>query len=235
MNTLQRTLEEIHASVVELEPGFRMAQHPLYHTIWTHEDMDPPPGISANTVGKKWLRDLIAHKLEALENASANGNWESYVFIHERPWRVRTLYYLLLSGKVPSDKVPELIMAVWTDTEYPHQAYGMWQEIFASTSVAALNGTLDARERALRRQLPEMPTLYRGVGEMRSEEAKRGFSWTLDRDKARWFAERFRKGAGAVVEITVPKAELVGPLQCRGEEEMLILDPDELALEEEAA
>ncbi len=52
--------------------------------------------------------------------------------------------------------------------------------------------------------LPEEVTVYRGVTSYNRKKEK-ALSWTLDYEKAVWFANRFSTGTGEVWTMTVPK------------------------------
>lgn len=54
--------------------------------------------------------------------------------------------------------------------------------------------------------LPEEVTVYRGVTSYNRKKEK-ALSWTLDYEKAVWFANRFSTGTGEVWTMTVPKKE----------------------------
>lgn len=69
--------------------------------------------------------------------------------------------------------------------------------------------------------LPARVTVYRGVTE-RNKNKKKALSWTLDRNVAVWFANRFNTGTGEVWKITVPKERILCLFD--GEEHEVIVD-----------
>lgn len=66
-------------------------------------------------------------------------------------------------------------------------------------------------------------TIYRGVS---SKKYRDGLSWTLDKDKAEWFATRFTQ-EGVVYSATVKSENILYYITDRGEEE-IIVDPKKL-------
>ena len=66
--------------------------------------------------------------------------------------------------------------------------------------------------------LPQALHLYRG------SEYKCGMSWTLDRSKAEWFADRFNTD-GKVFELVINKSSTYGYFSDRGESE-IVVNPD---------
>jgi hypothetical protein len=67
--------------------------------------------------------------------------------------------------------------------------------------------------------LPEVVTVYRGCQKGLNEN---GLSWTTDKDKAEFFAHRFRK-QGIILKRQVRKSEIVAMLTGRGESEVIVL------------
>jgi hypothetical protein len=67
------------------------------------------------------------------------------------------------------------------------------------------------------RSLADEVTIYRGCQKGLNEN---GLSWTLDKSKAEFFANRFGK-KGIILERKIPKSEIVALLTVRGETEVI--------------
>ncbi|KZR56951.1 hypothetical protein [Bacillus badius] len=67
----------------------------------------------------------------------------------------------------------------------------------------------------------EMIEVYRGVGKL-SLPASKGFSWTLDKKVAEWFASRFSDG-GAVYRACIRPDKIIAYIKERNEEEIILL------------
>ncbi len=78
---------------------------------------------------------------------------------------------------------------------------------------------MDKGEKKIFDALPEKVTIYRGVDD---PEYKYGFSWTLDKKVARWFANRNQGNSTYVYECTVDKKDLICYFQIRNEKEVII-------------
>ncbi len=65
--------------------------------------------------------------------------------------------------------------------------------------------------------LPDKVTVYRGVSAGREHY---GLSWTTDKEKAVWFANRFSKGY--LLKVTIDKKYALAYLTSRGEEEVVV-------------
>ncbi len=68
--------------------------------------------------------------------------------------------------------------------------------------------------------LPDVVTVYRGCQKNQNEN---GLSWTLDKEKAQFFATRLGK-QGIVLEKTVKKNQIVAVLLGRNEQEVIITE-----------
>jgi hypothetical protein len=227
--TLSEAINQIEASVEQTEDSIRFVRHPLYHTIWTHEDMtDLPKGLPEGfPFGREAFIQLITNKLEALSRSAEAGDWSRWLWVFERPYRVEALRMITEAGKLSGRRLAELILDVWQDTEFPHESQQDWEYLFGEVTVQTLNWALGEEEKIARNELPVMVRVYRGAGQWNNviRYEPDGFSWTLDVDKAHWFARRFNpKGtASYVIGTELPLHELVGPLMNRGEQEMIWL------------
>jgi hypothetical protein len=88
----------------------------------------------------------------------------------------------------------------------------------------------NARERLA--GLPDVVTIYRGGIENEAIDERLGVSWTLNRDKAIWFATRFRNSSYQPVLMTarVSRGAIAGFLVERAEDAVLIV-PDDIWLD----
>ena len=76
---------------------------------------------------------------------------------------------------------------------------------------------MSPEDQAYLAQLPDSFTVFRGAGRIDPFP----LSWTLNREKAQWFATRFR-ARGRVYEVTVSKAEVSACFRERGEDEIVL-------------
>lgn len=80
---------------------------------------------------------------------------------------------------------------------------------------------MDHDERRVLANQPDTFTIYRGTEAPDGLGA--GFSWTLSRERAVWFARRFDKGEPTLITATVGRARVIAYLAGRGEEEIVVL------------
>ena len=76
---------------------------------------------------------------------------------------------------------------------------------------------MDEEEDNILRSLSDEVIIYRGCQKGLNEN---GLSWTLDKSKAKFFANRFGK-KGIILEKKIPKSDIVAVLLGRGEFEVI--------------
>lgn len=163
---------------------------------------------------------MLAHKKEALEEALATGKWNSVVFLHERPFRLNALLEHVPSDIPPSEYWP-IVSSVWTDSENIWQNVDVWMDLWAAPYHSP-ELIMDEDEMAAFNALPELITVYRGT----QKGLPLGLSWTTDRERAEWFANRFGRDDPVVTEGTVNKGDVLAYFLGRGESEIVVLPYD---------
>ena len=168
------------------------------------------------------LNAQLKSKKEQLEIAISTEDWSSYIWLHEKPYRVGALSRLKTRFKIPDKKFWELFGSVWTDSENIWQNRELW--ILLLSFPGDRESAMEAEELEVLKGLPNKVTIYRGT----REGFEHGLSWTLSKSKAKWFAERFyikgdRKfGKPVVLEGTIPKTKIVAYFNGRKEDEIVV-------------
>lgn len=157
-------------------------------------------------------------KLALVDDALVSAQWHSYVFLHERPYRVGALLDVLARTRAPEDVWP-LVADVWVDSENIFQNLSVWKRIWALPIPKRHELVMDDDERDVLAKLPDTVQIYRGYVHRKS---RLGLSWTLDRERAKWFARRYSRD-GVVVSGTVPKSNVLAYFDRRGESEIVAL------------
>jgi hypothetical protein len=161
-----------------------------------------------------------AYKREKVAEAEATGDWDSYVFLHERPYRPEALSAAAAMG-CEGEGYCRLLGEVWIDTEAPGEYEEEWRDLLPQGDVWQ-RWLMDADERAAFASLPDPAPALRGYS---LDGRERGFSWTTDYQCAEKFAHRFSMlgGEARVVAGTVPKSNVIAYLLGRRESEVLTL------------
>lgn len=190
--------------------GFPVLRHPLVYAV--------PYMPQLNNM---YNRQYLAKK-EQLANALDTGDWDGYVYLHERPYRLDAL--LEISDDVDDATFWSLLSGIWTDSENIRQNQEIWNEIFDSGRDGMENMMKDEERDALA-ALPKKIKIYQGHTGDRDD----GWSWTTDEKVALWFALRFSTMEGSeaqVTEATVDKDNVLAYLLGRGESEILTSPED---------
>lgn len=109
----------------------------------------------------------------------------------------------------------------WVRSEMPNHDPNISRKemlsMFRSADPALL---MDADELARLQELDDTVTVYRGVRSERPGSVK-ALSWTLSRETAQWFADRYGK-AGTVYEATIDKKHIHALFLGRNESEVIV-------------
>lgn len=179
-----------------------MLRHPLVYQV--------PLGISG------YANLYYEQKLKDVGKAIESGNFESYVWLHERPYRLEA--FGKIADSLDDKQYWTLLGKIWVDTENGWANLAQWKKFFGSTR-ADRNYLMDSEELMVLDNLPQTIAVYRGCQKGLNEN---GISWTLDKDRAEWFATRFGK-EGKVLEMRINKSKIVAVFTGRNESEVVIV------------
>ena len=155
---------------------------------------------------------LFGQKKRETRQALRERDWHSYIFLHERPYRMAALSRCLSRG-LTEDKETynQTVRDVWIDTENARQHSKLWRKVWEGSN-------LTETERIALAAVPDDVPISRGV--RRAADGRRGFSWTLDPEVARRFATRFAD-SGFLIEGIVAKQDIKAYLGDRNENEVI--------------
>lgn len=182
-------------------------RHPLVYQVPYFPQMAP----DAN--GRFWQIQ------KALEDARSEGNWSGYISMHERPYRLQALLDISENYDLTDEEYWELVAHFWIDSENIHQNASQWRELWMGRDEPHL--AMDSDDLAFLLTLPDVVTIYRGF---RDVEHQNGMSWTLDRDKAIWFANRYRRDDRDAYLATakVRRHDILAYFSGRNEQEIVV-------------
>jgi hypothetical protein len=146
-------------------------------------------------------------------------DWEGFVQLHERLYRVMALQTLLRKRAAPLSQLWSVIGWVWCDTEGPSYDADFWHRTWRSTDPLKRQA-MGPDDLTKFDQLPEQVTVWRGVD---CEEATEGMSWTLERDVGVYFATRFGTCDSYLASGKVKKDHIAAYFGGRKEAEVVIL------------
>lgn len=121
------------------------------------------------------------------------------------------------------DDFAKILAYLWIRTEEPHNDPNLSKsKLLAMFKTAEPTALMSDEEFQYFRNLPDTVTVYRGVTSYNAKNVL-GLSWTLDRDKAAWFASRFGEN-GTVYEARINKEYIYALFNGRDESEVIV-DP----------
>lgn len=192
-------------------------KHPLVFQVPFH------PGLAG------LVNDALKAKQEWLAEYEAMGNWKGWVWTYERPYRHSA--FVKICDDLDDAAYWQLLRDVWMDTENFCEWADEARDLFYDERRVATRAEffMTDEERASLAAMDEKIAVYRGFC---VEGADQGWSWTIDRARAEWFARRFAtdERQPQLAIGTVARANVVAFLADRGEEE-IIADPDDVVVD----
>lgn len=122
------------------------------------------------------------------------------------------------AGLVEPETVARLAPGAWSAAEWPERVIprAVWSRWFRAAGLRDGDGQPVERPASLR--------LFRGASVGEGDGRPFGMAWTVDAERARWFAGRLSGRPGVVWSVTVPGAVLLADLRGggRGEGEAVV-------------
>ena len=215
--------DELASSICTVsEGGIEMIHHKYFVNIYFDNEFT---NDQANKV--------YDYKKKAVDEAIKDKDIDSYLWLHERAYRVEAILYALEDWWKPSKKKYwEVIGFLWIDTENVYENHLAWEQLlFLEFSDSHL--MMDEEDTKFFNELPNTITIYRGGID------DKGYSWTLDKDKAEWFANRWVMNGNLgdesnvtnrhetnVFEKTINKSDAIAYLSDRNESEIIYRKED---------
>lgn len=186
---------------------FKMIRHPLVYSVPYFENMNA------------FLNKQLKQKKEAVTKSLVDKDFHHYIWLHERPYRLKAFQDVSL--KIFQKSFTEywsILGEIWTDSENIYSNISAWKNLL-DTKVKAKIYFMTDKEIVQFENLPKTLTVYRG-------STHDGLSYTLNKDVAKWFAKRFDK-KGKIFTRKIKKSEVFAFISRRREEEVII-HPSEL-------
>ena len=213
---IMRTIIEYCDSIPYSVGKFGIAQHPLFNSFGTVDCVTRElVVISPDNIDrlKQQRYDQIRKCFEMKD-----GLFGFFLQFH-KPYRIPIL--MIIKDSISKKQFSQSLAELWMDTEFPHQnGVSVMVNLF---ELADKKDLMSSKEKIFLMKLPKEITVYRGL----QRGAKlRGLSWTLNKDKAKWFAKRFDR-QGKVYSAKIEKRKVFAYFNGREEEE-IVLNPNYL-------
>jgi|SRR6185437_5915162 len=162
----------------------------------------------------KLANEMYYAKLTTIEKELAIGNFIAATWYYERPFRMIKLNEWLTKQIIPHDNFKELLPLVWKDAEFPNQYDNLPLKLFEIAGFLT-----DNEEKWQEIKSQEKIIIYRGI---HRKGDKTGISWTLNREKALWFANRFSPKHSYLCSGKVLTSNVLAYFADRGEDEIVV-------------
>jgi hypothetical protein len=196
--------EPLHSDLIAYmetsDAGWAMLRHPLVYQV---------PFFSNGSANAYYKQ-----KRKAVEEALEKKNYKQFVWLFERPYRVEA--FIKIADQLNDTDYWRLLSDIWIDTENQYAYLKEWKKLLSSKR-SNRHYMMDEEEDNILRSLADEVTIYRGCQKGLNED---GLSWSLDKSKAKFFANRFGK-KGIILERKIPKSDIVAVLLGRGESEVI--------------
>ena len=181
-----------------------MVKHPFVYTFLG------PEGLLVDNANQ-----FYAQKRAFRRRYLDEGNWNGYLYSHERPWRMHALEKLWRRKRITVEQLRELLASMWIDTEAPQSNQAEPLHLFREAGF-----TTDDPQGWAKLAKQKAMVLYRGV-DYSFELTMDGPSWTRSKKTAEFFAYRFGK-QGDVFKYVAKPDEALAWMSGRGETEVIL-------------
>lgn len=204
---------ELEPYVVTDGPLGPMLKHPLVFEMLMVE------GHHAMT------NERFKAKRQATREALAEKNWGSYIYLHERAYRLDA--FMSCCWQMDGTDYWKYLGDIWVDSENIWQNRDAWRDCLEADAEGREYMMSESDRQVLTLPvrdggMPPTLTIYRGYC---YDDAANGLSWTLDKDRAKWFAGRLHQEGQPQPRVrrgTVAAADVLAYHTGRGEAEIVV-------------
>lgn len=212
---------DLRSCVVEGGRWGPVFDHPFFYQPTIYALLDSPSFTPA------YVAKLIFDARNRYGRLCAEGEFEAALLSVYKPHRREFLLNLLREHGV--ENLYNAIRVVWTGVDFFSHDYSLWCEVWSHVreSEDGRRHVMHVEDHEPFDSLPEVLTVYRGFQREDGGE-EYGWSWSLKRETAEWFARRWPNGAPMIATVTVGKSEVLAYFNDRDEAE-IVLHPEELS------
>jgi len=209
--------EKLHPDLresVEAAGGkWPMLRHPMVYSVPYSEDRNAK------------INRLYEFRLQRVKELEEEGRFDDIIWqCYERPYRLAA--FTKYADHFDDRRWLECLMEVWQDSENIWQNRRVWGDLLKRAKLITTDAPYYDGEVPHDFELPDILRVYRGYSEPSGEAL--GLSWTMDPDRAVWFARRFAtRGERPMVALgTITGKDVIAVLMGREENEVVVLPED---------
>ena len=238
------TREDLDFYIRDFSGGMRFIKHPLLNEM-VFGELDQvipedfkrailPKGLDAKTFGDAYVQKINFKKQE-LDKAIEQQNWDKVFMLVEKPFRLNWLEENI--DLIKDDKqYYNFLKDAYMMTEFPMNGFSNYRDLlhllYAKDNPKLM---MDKEELKLLNSLPNEVKIWRGVKvDDVLDDDNIGLSFTLNKDKAIWFAERFAQAGvsqAILIEAVVKRDDILSIFLNRDEEEVIV-NPEDIKIKE---
>lgn len=199
---------------LDIEPTkYGIVNHPIINYYIISLD-----GKLVNILENKEAYKKYVNMIEKSINESEN--IEKIYYLIRKSYRLTFIKYTI--DYITQSDLSKLLSDAWTSSENPNQdincSIALISKWFKMSNKEIL---MNNEDYCVYKKLPETFVIFRGVGKNSNPY---GLSWTLNHDKAKWFAHRFdiKTKQGYVQSCTINKKDVLAYFNIRGEYEIVV-------------
>jgi len=221
MNNISELLNKKEKLHKDLQPylcfekalGNMSLKHPLVFQIFYSPDLNA------------MCNDIYRHKKECIKEYIEEKNYSQLLWMYERPHRIDAFCENIAPNlSFRTDEYWDILRNLIVDSENIWQWKSQYENLVINVDVEYARRMMDDEEREFLDNLPDEVTIYRGALEFEDGTSNiDGYSWSIARETAEFFANRFvRDGVTpVVVEGKVAKEKIRSYFSGRGENEII--------------
>lgn len=179
-------------------------------------------GLNMEALKMMRVDQYFKHKMEDVEKAISSKDYER--LFHRVDKKILIPTFIDMYDEIPDNQKYDVFTDLYTRSEYGFQMFPI-EIIKDCFSKRKLSKDWKTRMKDFSQEVKPADdgkiTLYRGqnLGSAGGDDA---FSWTTSKKTAKFFAERFSKGAGKIITKKIDPSEAIDYLQDRGESEVIL-------------
>lgn len=205
--------EELHDDLI---PYYRKAGEGYKFATLRHPFVFSVPHFETSNA---YINKQYEVRKKCADEAIANGDYTGYISIHENPYRVNA--FKEVCDRMSDEDYWSVLSDIWQLSENIWQNKQGWIKLLKSKRPGKKH-FMNEEEHETFASMPDVITSYRGYIPGKNMT---GLSYSLSKEKAEWFANRFQRlnGDGKVIKISIPKKKVFAYMSCRNEQELIIL------------
>jgi hypothetical protein len=167
-----------------------------------------------------WVNVQYRKTKARVDAALAARDVDTYVFLHERPYRFKALTYCVKNSLLTENDYWPMVAQVWIDSNNIFQNLAGWKRLW-SGKIPNREMAMNENERSCLATMPNLIRVWRG---MKFKKSVTGLAWTFSAERAEWFANRELLGGGKksfVASGLVAKADVYAIFLGRDESEVV--------------